>query len=235
MRIPLVSLLITAVSLHFVSGGDIFQPLTLQQVLQQMEERDRVRSAALAGYTCLRRYVLDNRRFHARAELSARMTYDWPGRKKFEVLAEKGPSVIRQRVLRRMLQAEEEASRDEVREHTRITPLNYEFQLLAVQVQEGRSLYVLSLNPKTRNKFLMRGRIWVDSGDFAIVRVEATPAKNPSTWIRNTHVVQQYAKFGMVWLPVSSRSEADSFVFGRTDVTIESSGYEINWRPAHVP
>lgn len=212
----------------FVIAGDNGQPLTLPQMLQQMGERDGVRAAVLARYTCIRRYVLDNHRFHTKAELRVRMTYYYPGHKEFQVLGERGPSVIRQRVLRRILEAEEEASRDDIREDARINQRNYDFQLLGVQVQQGRPAYVLEVSPKVTNKFSIRGKIWVDREDFAIVRVEAAPVQNPSTLIRNTRVVQQYAKFGRFWLPLYNRSETDSFVFGRTAVTIDSWNYEIS-------
>jgi hypothetical protein len=126
-----------------------------------------------------------------------------------------------------MIEAETEASRDDVREHARITPLNYDFQILGVDIQQGRRSYVLEVTPKASNKFSIRGRIWVDSEDFAIVRVEAAPAKSPSAWIRNTQVVQQYERLGRVWLPLFNHSETDSFAFGRTEVTINSWDYEI--------
>src|ERR1700680_2803316 len=172
-------------------------------------------------------HLLDNCRFHTTAELTGRMTYCNPGRKKFEVLSERGPSIILQRVLRRMLEAEAEASRDDVREHARITPLKYEFKLLGVEIEQGRPSYTLKVTPKAPDKFSIRGRIWVDSEDFAIVRVEAAPARNPSWLIRNTHVVQQYERLGLVWLLLFNHSETDSFLFGRTEVTIDSWNYEI--------
>jgi hypothetical protein len=155
------------------------------------------------------------------------MIYSYPGRKEFQVLSERGLSVICQRVLRRMVAAEKEASADDVRERTRITPLNYEFQLVDAEIQQGRPSYVLEVTPKARNKFSIFGRVWVDGEDFDIVRVEAAPAKNPSALIHNTHVVQQYERLGQVWLPLFNHSETDSFLFGRTEVTIDSSDYDI--------
>jgi hypothetical protein len=227
MKVCVLSRLALGIWFPLVLSGDDAQPLTLQQVLKKMGEQDGVRAALLARYTCIRRYALENHRFHTQAELSVRMTYSYPGHKEFQMVGEHGPSIVRQRVLRRMLEAEEEASRDDVREQTRITPRNYDFQLLGVQVQQGRPAYVLEASPKVTNKFSLRGKIWVDLEDFAIVRVEGAPAKNPSALIRNTIVVQQYAKFGGFWLPVFNQSETDSFVFGRTRVTIDSRDYEI--------
>jgi hypothetical protein len=222
-----VFLLISGILSPPIRPARITPPLTAQQVLAEMETRDRARSAALSQYVCNRRYVLINRRFHKTAEISARMTYNYPGHKTFEVISELGLSVIRQRVLRKMLEAEEESSRDGIRETTYIWPRNYDFRLAGTEVREGRPAYVLEVNPRTVNKFLIRGRIWVDCEDFAIVRVEASPALKPSAFIHNIHVVQQYVKVGPVWLPLYNHAMSDSFFFGHTDVAIDSSDYQI--------
>lgn len=200
-------------------------PLTLDQVLHQMAAKDQ--APTLARYTCLRRYALDNKRYRQKAELNVRMTYIYPGHKSFEVLSEKGSAVIRKKVLRPMLAAEEESSQDNIRDTTRITPANYTFKLAGTRELQGRPCYVLEIEPKIVNKFLMRGKIFVDSEDFAIVRVEAMPAQNPSVFIHDTHVTQQYIKTGGAWLAQSNHSDTESFLFGRTDVTIDSSDYDI--------
>jgi hypothetical protein len=202
-------------------------PLSLDQILRRMDEHDRAMSVSLARYTCLRRYVLDNQRFHKKAELSVRMTYLSPGHKKFEVLSEQGPSVLRQKVLRPMLDAEEEAGRDDIRPHTLIISLNYTFKLIGEQLQQGRQAYLLEVAPKTRNKFSIRGRVWVDAENFGIIRVEAAPAQNPSIFIRNTRIVQQSSRFGDLWLPLYNHSNTDSLLFGHTEVTIDSWDYKV--------
>jgi hypothetical protein len=202
------------------------QPLSLEQILHKMEQHDQATAGVFSGYTCLRRYALENRRFHKNAELSVRMTYTSPGHKTFEVLSEQGSSVLRQRVLHPMLEAEEEAGRDDIRPHTRIVAANYDFKLIGTDVQQDRQSYLLQVTPKTHNKFLLRGKIWVDAKDFGIIRVEAVPAQNPSVFIRNTHVIQVSARFGEVWLPQFNHSNTDSFLFGHTEVTIDSWDYK---------
>jgi hypothetical protein len=199
--------------------------LTLDQILTYMDEHDRVTTQALLGYTCLRRYSLENHRFHKKAELNVRLTYTAPGHKKFEVLSEIGSSAIQKKVLRPMMEAEEEAARDDVRPHTRIVAANYSFKLIVKTEQQGRPAYLLELVPKTRNKFLMRGRVWIDAQDFGVVRVEAIPAQNPSIFIHNTRIIQQSSRYGDVWLPQTNHSNTDSFLFGHTDVTIDSWDY----------
>lgn len=210
---------------------DTGKPLTLNQVLERMAERNAANAATLGQYTCVRRYGLLNHRFHKTAEITVRMTYNDPGRKTFEILNEKGLAIIRQRVLRRMIDAEEEASRDGMRTMTQITPRNYNFQLIGMETRQGRPSYVLSATPKSANKFLIQGRIWVDAEDFSIVHLEGAPAQNPSSIIRNTAVVHQYAKVRSYWLPLSNRSHSDSFLFGRTDVSIDYWDYKIVENP----
>ena len=43
--------------------------------------------------------------------------------------------------------------------------------------------------------------------------------------------MQQYLKVGPVWLPLYNRSMSDSFFFGHTDVTIDSSDYQVTQKP----
>jgi outer membrane lipoprotein-sorting protein len=203
------------------------QSLTLEQIIHQMDLHDQAMTGSPAQYTCLRRYALENKRFHKKAEISVRMTYTSPGHKKFEVLSEQGPSVIRQKVLKPMLEAEEESSRDDIRPRTRFVAANYDFKLLGRQVQQGRAAYLLEVTPKTRNKFLIRGKVWIDAKDFGVIRVEASPAQNPSLFIHNTRVIQQSTLFGDVWLPLFNHSNTDSFLFGHTEVTIDSWDYKI--------
>jgi hypothetical protein len=220
-------LLISGVMGSLALAGEASQTPTVQDVVRQMDERGKARTALLDHYTCLRRYVVNNLRFHQVAELKVRMSCSSSGHKTFEVVFENGLSVIRKKVLRRMLEAEEEASRDDIRTQTQIASQNYNFRLLGSEMQQGRLAYVLEATPKTISKFLLRGRIWVDGDDFAIVRVEATPALKPSALIHNIKVVQQYEKVGAMWLPLYNRSMSDSFFFGHTDVTIDSSDYQV--------
>jgi hypothetical protein len=91
-----------------------------------------------------------------------------------------------------------------------------------------RPAYVLAITPKTQNKYLVQGRIWVDAADYAIVRIEGKPAKNPSFWIKSVHFVHTYRKSGSFWLPVSDRSVTDVRIFGATEVTIEYFDYSPN-------
>jgi hypothetical protein len=56
---------------------------------------------------------------------------------------------------------------------------------------------------KGKAKTLLLGLIWVDASTFCIRRIEGTPAKNPSVWIKNIHITMQFAELSGAWIPVS--------------------------------
>ena len=203
------------------------ETLATTQVLARMAAMDEKRAAAQESYTCTRRYSIENKRFKIAAEMTIRMTYRRPGHKEFHILSESGSGAIRKRVLHKMIESELEASRDDMRAQTQITPANYDFRLTGVDMDQGRRVYVFEAAPKLQNKFMIRGRIWVDAEDFAITRIEGSPAKSPSFWVQRTSFVHRYRKFGSFWLAVSNRAESEVLIFGHTEVKIDYSDYEI--------
>ena len=86
-------------------------------------------------------------------------------RQDFEVVAEEGWNSANKRVLRKMLESETETSSPDMRTKTRITPDNYEFAMAGDAVVEGRPAYAIDVFPKRSDKYLFKGRIWVDAQD----------------------------------------------------------------------
>lgn len=225
---PFILALLAGLSLS--SPGWTFDPdgePTTESVLERMMEMDRCTTPALRGYTSIRHYHLENKRLGKTASMTVKLTFRYPGHKEFQVLSEQGSAIIRKRVLRKLLESELEASSDALREAPQITPRNYSFRLTGIEDLDGREAFVLEAIPKASNRYLFRGKVWVDADDYSIARVEGSPARNPSIWIRKTTFVHQYGKFGQFWLPVSNRSQTDVLIFGRTDLTIEYSDYVI--------
>jgi hypothetical protein len=86
---------------------------------------------------------------------------------------------------------------------------------------------VLRLLPKTKNKFLYRGKIWVDAQDFAVVRIEGEPGKNPSMWIKKTGIAHKYVKVDGFWLPAENHTESFIRLGGKATLSIEYQDYKI--------
>ncbi len=196
----------------------------LEDVSARVADAKARENAALRNYTVLRHYVLTTDRAGDVAEMMVRLSFTSGGGKRFEVLWERGGNTIRGRVFRKLLEAEEEASRQDLG----LTPDNYTLRLEGSNVIDGRRCYVVRLLPKTHNRFLLRGRAWVDAQDFSVVQVEGTPAASSSFWIRSTHVVQHYGKVDGFWLPTLVTSTADVRIFGTARLSIRSEDYSIN-------
>lgn len=200
---------------------------TTDDVIAKMMQKDSERRFALDGYTGSRKYVLENIKRHKRAEMLVRMTCQKNGSKHFEVVSSNGWGGARKYVFNKLLAAEEEASKPGSPEDARVTPENYAFESLRRDRIDGRPVYAIDITPKQHKKYLIRGTIWVDRDEYAIVRMQGTPAKNPSFWTKSVRFDRQYEKQGPFWVPVSNKSTTDVRIFGSTDLTIDYFDYAL--------
>lgn len=218
--------LLTAVLL--AHGGNHLASLpSVDEVVARMVERDDARRAALQSYTSTRRYVLENMKHHKQAEMLVHMTYRPDGSRDFEIVSSTGWGGARKHVFPRLLEAESESAKPGSGEDARMTPQNYSFSMLNVTESDGRETYVIKVEPRVKKKYLMRGIIWVDTQDFAIVRMDGEPAKNPSFWIKRVNFTHKYEKHGPFWLAESDRSISDVRIFGATELRIDYLEYNI--------
>jgi hypothetical protein len=67
----------------------------------------------------------------------------------------------------------------------------------------------------------------VDAEDFAVVRLEAEPAKNPSFWTKNSEFELLYLKVSDFWLPARNRSISSIRLGGHAELTIQYTNYQI--------
>jgi outer membrane lipoprotein-sorting protein len=207
---------------------NISAPLTADEVMGRVVEMNDVRAKALEGYSSVRTYHLECHCVsHKKADMVVRTDYQAPNKKEFTIVSESGSGTVRDRVFKKLLEAEQESMRDENQQRSAITLENYKFQIFAYEKTDTDEFYVLDAQPRSKNKFLFRGHIWVDARDFAITRVEGEPAVNPSWWTVKTDFKRSYQKIGDLWLPESNESETKVRVFGTAVLTIEYRDYKI--------
>lgn len=155
------------------------------------------------------------------------VSYNSPGTKQFTVTSESGSKLILTRVLHRLLESEQESSGDEKnRKAVALTASNYHFVLRGCTAGVGRDLYVMDVHPLRDDKFLYRGTIWIDALDFAVVRIEAEPAKNPSFWTTRSQIHHQYQKIGEFYLPSLNETVTSVRLGGRSVLTIRYENYK---------
>ena len=203
-------------------------PLSADEVMRRVVQMNEQQANALATYTSIRTYHLECHCLsHKAADMVVRAGYEAPNKKIFTIVSESGSGTVRSRVFKKLLEAEQESMREENQERTAITPQNYTFQLSDYQKIDGNEFYVLDARPLTKNKFLFRGRIWVDAKAFAIAQIQGEPAVNPSWWTVKTDFKRSYQEIGSYWLPESNESETKVRIFGTAVLTIKYSDYQI--------
>jgi outer membrane lipoprotein-sorting protein len=204
-------------------------PLTVDQIVSHLEERNRERALALRKFEAMRTYHMEYRgTFGDRdAEMTVRLTYTSPNDKRFEVLSQSGTKFILEHIFKRLLQEERDAANEENRQRTALNSKNYDFTLASFENSPEAPQYVLNVIPKTDNKYLYRGKIWVDAKDFAVTRIEAEPAKSPSFWIKKSEINHKYQKVDNFWLPAENKTESWIRLGGHATLTIEYQSYTI--------
>jgi len=159
--------------------------------------------------------------------MTVEATYDSPASKSFKVISQTGSKLVIDRVFKRLLDSEKEAAEPEMHARTLLNRDNYEFALIGFESSDKGNQYVLAVSPKTKSKYLYRGKIWVDATEFAVTRIDAEPAQNPSFWTKKSEIHHEYMKVQDFWLP--RRNESISYIRlgGKATLTIEYNNYHV--------
>jgi hypothetical protein len=195
-------------------------------IVQRLVESNKDRADRLPDCTSKRHYHIQ---FHGfgrtmQADMNVEVLDHGSDARTFHITAQSGSHVLLDHVLKKLLESEKEAAQR--RNTTGLTPQNYIFMLIGNTNENGRQLFILRVEPKINQKFLYRGKIWVDAADYSVVRIEAQPAENPSIWIRSTEIHHVYSKVGDFWLPQRNVSESKTRFGGTATLTIDYGDYE---------
>ena len=247
----LTGTLTVALAGAFAAGGDssplppsiTTAPLSVDQVVDNLVRRDVERAQALRHYESTRVYRLSYRGFPGDrdAEMSVEATFDRPATKTFKVISQTGSKLIVDRVFKRLLESEKEAAEPEMHARTLLNRDNYDFALIGFESagvnspdvsspsvnSSAKGQYVLAVYPKVRSKYVYRGKVWVDGTDFAVTRIEAEPAQNPSLWTKKNDIHHEYVKVQDFWLPRRNQSVSYIRLGGRATLTIEYNNYRV--------
>jgi hypothetical protein len=229
MVVLLCSLLVSGAGRAGSMGNEIaiHESMSADQVVGNMLARNAEREKSLQSYEGFRHYRLEYKGFPSSrsAEIEVAVKFTAPDKKEFQIVSERGSSILINKVLKKLLEAEQEAAEQSARLQSTLSPANYSFELVGKDSLDGRTQYVLLVEPRRKDKLLYQGKIWVDTEDFAVSRIEAEPARNPSFWIKKTQIVHHYVKVGPFWLPGGNQSESSTRFGGHALLNIEYGGY----------
>jgi hypothetical protein len=220
--------LVAAALLPAASQSPVPPGLSLPQILDKMERHNQHQAQRLKRYKAVRHYEAEYRGYGSNisGKMEVEVTFDASSGKSFQILSQSGSKLLCDKVLKRAVDSEKEALKNPA--VTALTPANYKFELIGSENLNGRQSYILKVDPLKKSKFLYQGQIWVDETDFAVAKIEAAPAKNPSFWISTTLIRYSNAKTGDFWLPHQTHSETKVRIGGSAVLTIDYGTYKID-------
>lgn len=213
---------------YLASRDEAAPTLSVTSVVEKIMIANARRSAELRAFEGKRWYHLE---YHGlfggrNASMEVLATYTAPDQHNFSVLSQSGSKLLLNRVLLKLLDSEKEAFQNH--KQVELSPENYTFTLLGTEkIPEGNTCYVLTVKPRKENKFLYAGKIWVDAGDFGVVRMEGEPAKAPSFWVRDTQIDSNWEKVGGFWFIAHNHSVSHIRMGGVATLTIDYGDYQV--------
>jgi hypothetical protein len=218
-------LLAFAALIRTLTGGSVAP--SGDEILARLESENNRRHALLKDYSGSRQYTLQNLRFGKQAAVAVLMSYHQSQGERYTVLTRTGSDKLNG-IIDKVLASEAGASLPPENVRHQITSANYRVRLLGTEVAAGRSCYVLELAPRIKNRFLIVGKAWVDSGSYAVVRIEGRFAASISILIGAPHISEEFIEVHGFWLPAHVRSVTTSFLLGLSELDILFSNYQFD-------
>jgi hypothetical protein len=173
----------------------------LDLILDSLERTEEQNPALSRPYEAPWKYMLF--RGHdpkPSSEVTAQMSFTPPNIKTFKITEEEGNSRGK-KIVRDVL---EEEIASAMAGHTGdIRRSNYDFVFLREEKFGPVPEYVLHIIPKRQEKGLLLGDIWVDANTYRILQIVGVPPKSPSFWIKDIHIIVQFADVNGMWISIS--------------------------------
>jgi len=222
-RVPLI---LGAASLICTLAADSVSP-SGEEILARLESETNRRHLCLKEYSVSRQYTLQNLRFGKQAAVDVLMNYRQVEGERYTVLTRSGSDKLIG-IIDKVLASEAGASSPQEKARHQITAANYRVRLLRTESTAGRSCYVLDLTPRMKNRFLIVGKVWVDTGSYAVVRVEGQFSASLSLLVGAPYVTQEFVEVGGFWLPAHVKSVTSSFLLGPSELDIVYTNYQLS-------
>jgi hypothetical protein len=148
---------------------------TQAEIIRGIDSAERFRESNLRGYTVIEHYTISNSHFSSAAEIVVHTTYARDAGKTYQILSRTGPSILKDRVMDRILQEEAIMSRGSARARSLITSANYDMHLRGEASIDDKPVLAIDLTPRLKSPHLLKGKIWVDAKTKTVVRIEGQP------------------------------------------------------------
>lgn len=197
---------------------------SLDQIVDRLEKAQTENRANLRPYTVTRhfRVLSGDHDEKTDSDVKATVSFVPPDKQDFKIDSatgnDRGVAAVK-RILESETQMRDQGT------SAGFTRENYNFTSVDKGVDDGRTCYVLGLDPKHKEKHLVKGRLWVDAQTYLPRKVDGELAKSPSWWVKDVHVTTDFNSVDGMWLPTSTQAVADLRIFGRHTLTSQAMNF----------
>jgi hypothetical protein len=197
-----------------------------ETIISRMREATSRSKIHLRPFNVVRSYRLFGKEPEtAKSEVIAHIAYIPPDVSHYTLQKVSG-SGLGEVLVRKILESESDVLKH--RNAIEFSTANYEFNFLREDMLEGRTCYVLELRPRRKDSRLLRGTIWIDASSYLIRRAEGEPAKSPSWWARDIHIVLEFHVVNGMWIQTALESTANIRLLGRHTMVARDMAYEMD-------
>jgi hypothetical protein len=218
-----VCLLISAVACAAAQEPAVEPAPDLNTIISRMLAAQQRNRAHVRAFSVKRDYQLLDKEQVQKAQVIAHITYVPPDQKRYEIESSHGG--LGERILKDVLEKDLQPPKDPDRHE--LSQRNYDFQFLGIEAVDGHLCYVLGLDPKRNDKELIEGKLWVDQQTYNIRRLEGKPAKSPSWWVHDVHLLMSYADVDGMWLRTFTYAVANVRFRGKYEMVSRDLEYHV--------
>lgn len=148
------------------------------------------------------------------------------GQISYKVLGFQGDNTIKNQVIGRYLDAEQQGQGDM---SLAIIPANYKFKYKGQQTSpDGKLVYVFQVSPKKKKVGLFKGEIDLDATTYLPVLEKGRFVKNPSIFFKKVDFERTYNIQNGVAVPQKMCSTIDARLIGKVELNIDYSNFTPN-------
>ncbi len=141
------------------------------------------------------------------------------GRPEYEVVSLEGDSTVKQQVIARYLEIEQQAYALPV-SSVAVTTDNYKFRYAGSIESGGNRSYIFAIKPRHRGQGLIEGHLWIDQSTGAAVHQDGGVVKRASVFIRQIRITRDSGSRAAAPYLRVTHVDIDTRLAGRAELTI---------------
>jgi len=193
-------------------------PIPEEELVSKYVEANQQQQNALRGGTLELDIDATVPKLKKQGKLHALKNISKLGKITYHALGFGGDSMVKTEVIARYLAAEVQANQEN--SNYSVTPQNYKFKYKGMEEVNGRTVYVLHVNPREKRVGLFKGELWLDAETYLPVREMGALVKSPSIFLKKMQFVREYAIENGVSTPQRIESKVETRFFGPVELNV---------------